>query len=145
MRVWLVAASIASVLLIGAMAHGKKQYKDWTPAPPQNCVGEYLFFPDVGDAVDRPMWQITVRMDGDKLSVVLEATLGAKKTRATLTSPSLAGARLRGRFVGPLPAGVLPEVDGRFVDAYPPANAKGPVERGLLVGDRFFVRSDSEP
>jgi hypothetical protein len=96
----------------------------------------------VGDATERPEWNLLINAAGGKLSVVFETTLGAKSTRATIASATLVGARLRGQFDGTLPAGVPAQLDARFVDKYPPSNAKGPVVRGILIGKRFYSRPD---
>jgi hypothetical protein len=36
------------------------------------------------------------------------------------------------------------KMKGTFVKKFPPANAKGPVEEGLLLGGEFFVRTPSD-
>jgi hypothetical protein len=36
------------------------------------------------------------------------------------------------------------KMKGKFVKKFPPANAKGPVEEGLLLGGEFFMRTPSD-
>ena len=128
---------------------GKDQFQDWIEASAVSYAGHYtsaIFPPDYEDKYIVSDISIVV-MEG-KLIATYSSCYNTDDADSCKTQKlkkvSIKGNKFKAAPVKKNGAVHVPKtMKGKFVKKYPPANVKGPVEGGLLLGDEFFVRSDS--
>ena len=125
-----------------------ERYRDWLEANPSAYQGRYLLLQQ--DGKDPYLYRtaaIVLQPSGTGWTASYRSSQERDGKETDVTSAELRGVRIEGsKFEAIHPAiktawpGFLPpKFSGRFVRRYPPANAKGPVESGLLLdGDLFF-------
>ena len=128
---------------------GKDQFQDWVEASAASYAGHYtgaIFPKDYTDKYIISDISIMV-MDGKLIATYSScySTDDADSCKTQkLKKVSIKGNKFKASPVKKSGAVHVPKtMKGKFVKKFPPANAKGPVEQGLLLGGEFFVRSDS--
>ncbi len=151
LRSCLLAASLVCVLGgRGANAVDDESDRDWIEPAPAAYAGRYLLFQ--ADATDPELLirsEIVLHLDAaNRLSADYRVARVRKgKETDSSASPLSALAIAGNHFEAMAPAMKLGwhgtpahSIKGRFVTRYPPSNAKGPVENGILLDERLFLR-----
>jgi hypothetical protein len=125
-------------------------YKDWIEKDVSRYDGRYLMLAPSPTANAGVYCQIAISTQKGKTHAVysVRAAADRDKISADLPNATIIGNRFESarvvekeRFPYYLPR----EFIGRFVLKYPLPNAKGPIEKGLLLGEDFYTREGEEP
>ena len=134
-----------SVLVVAALCLGAAPLEfidePWTQRAPRAYAGEYAHTEFSGDTYVVHELKVEVSASG-KLSVAYSASPSSERVMrwVALKDASVKGNTFTsGGLVAPYPGQDLPPSwSGAFIRRFPPANAKGPVVNGLLLGDWLF-------
>jgi len=125
----------------------KNRYQDWIEPDIASYAGRYVstIYPVDYDAA-YIVSEITIGVKDGKPSASYRSCLNVDGPDACKTRPlkkvTIKGASFKASR--PKKGALLhvpKKMKGTFVRKYPPANAKGPVEEGLLLGGEFFKKT----
>lgn len=133
-----------AVLLISFlhMSFTNHDYESWLEKDPVEYNGNYFFVDFTGYTTDKYLiLDIIVSTTEDSLTVTFRKYFNTDSpedfVKTKIVSPSIKGNVLN---ASNWKAVFNQELKGEFVHKYPPANAKGPVLKGLLFGTMFFEK-----
>lgn len=126
------------------------RYKDWIEADIASYAGSYVstIFPVEYDAA-YIVSELTISVSDGKPAATYRSCLNVDGPDACTSRPLKKVVIKGASFKASRPKkGALLHVPkkmkGKFVRKFPPANAKGPVEEGLLLGGEFFRKTPSD-
>jgi hypothetical protein len=149
------AVLLVPLLLVAAPTPPSRgpRHLDWIEKNPARYIGRYLDFVESVDAEGSSHLTclLEIRVQSGKIAATYSVkpdgnTRESKEVSVELERVTILRnhfgaffpAAEKSRFKYPVPRSFA----GRFVHRYPPINARGSVDQGLLIGDQFFVRSE---
>lgn len=109
--------------------YSNRGFEDWNEKNPKSYAGTYVYFEFEGNKI-KTKTMLTVVYKESKI------TLHQKNNNEELT---LCVCSIdKNIFYTPDEE----KIRGRFVLKYPPANAKGPVEKGILLENKFYAKTE---
>jgi hypothetical protein len=132
-------ALAASTVYGGYDSEAEDRDVAWT-ANEDNYLGEYVRTRFLSGPNERVTLTLRLARKGDAVVGVLSAQgFSGPPERTTLAYASISGALFYGEAGAPLTV-PMPALRGRFVQRFPPGNAKGAVVSGLALGRELFTR-----
>ena len=107
-----------------------RTFDDWLEKDPEQYTGKYVYFDFEGSKI-RTKIVIEVQFDEHRMTL--------HRIENDMESTSNVRSLTRNNFQLSVNNKNL---NGRFVLKYPPTNAKGPIEKGILLDNKFYRRTE---
>ncbi|MGB4773565.1 MAG: hypothetical protein WBP45_00195 [Daejeonella sp.] len=125
----------------------KTPYGDWKENSISNYQGRYINVVFQNNSAEYMVKEITIQIKNDKTTASYNCY--STKARAAdslakqLNNPCIKGNLFRADTLKNEKFLYTPKtLKGKFVFQYPPNNAKGPVQKGLLLGEELYIKSE---
>lgn len=137
------------IIMLPLLSYSQEEspYRDWKEKGISNYQGRFINVVFQNNSTEYMVKEITIQVKNDKTT----ASYNCYSTKAKpidimakqLNNPVIKGNLFKADTLKKEKFLYVPAtMKGKFVFKYPPNNGKGPVQKGLLLGEEFYIKSE---